>query len=638
MSEAFGPYQLLERIAAGGMGELYLARLRREGGFEKILVIKRILPWFSSDPRFVEMFTNEARLAAALDHRNIVAVYDFGSINGSLFIAMEYVHGRDLREALLQARNQNVRFTPALAARVIINCCKALEYAHNPNRTGPVRDPVIHRDISPHNILIGFSGEVKVTDFGLARPLSGEESESGMLKGKYSYMSPEQISMRHLDHRTDLYSLGVVFFEMLGGQQLFPLASGLVDMAEAICAGRQNAVDEALHDIGDPLREVVRRAIAPGPEDRYQSAGEFRAAVESACDNLGITGSTISLAQWMASLFPGASRPVLPGGDGTQVAAKPILSAPEQPAAETSLTPDTLPPGLAPPPLPAGVTPPDGMPAGLRISTSLPAAPGETQPRWRWVASMVVFSVIMVAVVFGLRYWQEEMNESRPGAEGAVISHGAVATRPAPAAPGERPVTPAGALAPPIPAATAIKPAARKPVLNPSLVGRMAEPPASAGAGVRPSDLAAALASAPVESPPASPLPLDAPMIRIEAQGAYSLAIPGKAESRAGQPQLLPSVEGKQKFSLTRRHGGDSLGPLVADFRMEIRPGMEQCLRITMSTNPWSTIFVNGDQTGQSPLTNLELGGGDHIIGVQIQGAGVIEKVLRFNAPCARLR
>src|SRR5687768_16231380 len=214
----YGKYQLLDLLARGGMAEVYRAKSHGVEGFEKVLVIKRILPELGENPQFVEMFINEAKIAVTLSHANIVQVFDLGRADESYFIAMEYVAGYDLATVLARGHRLGRPIPQELAVYVVSELAKGLDYAHR-RRDAQLRPlNIVHRDVSPQNVLISFESEVKLTDFGIAKAAlavsSEENTEAGVLKGKYAYMSPEQARGEEVDSRTDMFALGVVLHEL----------------------------------------------------------------------------------------------------------------------------------------------------------------------------------------------------------------------------------------------------------------------------------------------------------------------------------------------------------------------------------------------------------------------------------------
>ena len=222
MSTKFGRYELLERVSVGGMAEVFRGRVSGAAGFEKIVAIKRILPQLSDDEDFIGLFIDEAKISANLNHSNIGQVFEFGRIESRYFIAMEFINGKDLRA--IQAHYHKTRevMEIPMAVRIILEVCNALEYAHSKKDHNGTPLNIIHRDISPHNILVSFEGEVKLTDFGIAKAkITLGEEEPGMVKGKYAYMAPEQASAKPHDRRVDIFSLGVVLYEAVSGTNPF---------------------------------------------------------------------------------------------------------------------------------------------------------------------------------------------------------------------------------------------------------------------------------------------------------------------------------------------------------------------------------------------------------------------------------
>src|SRR5881394_3408460 len=218
----FGRYSLLRPIGRGGMAEVWKAKIHGAQNFQRLVVVKRILPHLSSDPEFVRMFTVEAKLSARLNHPNIVQVFEFSEVNGEHYLAMEFVAGVNLGD--VQKRLKDVRIPIGMAAHTVREVCLALAYAHALADEDGHRLRIIHRDVSPSNVMLGYDGSVKLLDFGVAKALSQSEelTRTGALKGKVGYMSPEAIEGEaELDGRTDIFAAGVVLYEMLTGRRLF---------------------------------------------------------------------------------------------------------------------------------------------------------------------------------------------------------------------------------------------------------------------------------------------------------------------------------------------------------------------------------------------------------------------------------
>jgi serine/threonine protein kinase len=283
----FGKYTLVERLGRGGMAEVWKAKMTGPAGFLRTLVVKRILPHLVEDPHFVDMFTAEARLSARLNHANIVQVYELGDVAGEFFLAMEYVRGRDLVSVMRQQLSRG-RPDPGLGAYVMRDVCRALGYAHALTDDNGVPLRLIHRDVSPSNVMLAFDGAVKLLDFGIAKALSEaneNKTQTGTLKGKFGYMSPEQVEGRPFDHRTDLFAAGIVLHETLTGRRLF---KGQGDL-QTIAMVRECRIDPPSFsnpDVSYELDRITLRALARNPEDRYQSCDEMAAELDQVVHQL----------------------------------------------------------------------------------------------------------------------------------------------------------------------------------------------------------------------------------------------------------------------------------------------------------------------------------------------------------------
>jgi|GEM_PF-2170450 len=269
----FGNYLLVRRISAGGMADVFRARAVGARGFTKSVAIKRIFPHLAESDRFVRMFADEARIASRLVHPNIVQIRELGEHRGVPFIAMEYVPGRDLYLVFQRLVEAGERVPAPFAVRVVADVARALEHAHAFRHHDQPQD-IVHRDVSPRNVLVGWGGEVKLADFGVARARDREEhTEHGLIKGKVRYLSPEAAAGRVLDRRSDLFSLGVVLAELL---IMRPLRDGANDL-EILATIRRGELDrQRLSAVPAPLLPVVERALATRPEERYQHARELR--------------------------------------------------------------------------------------------------------------------------------------------------------------------------------------------------------------------------------------------------------------------------------------------------------------------------------------------------------------------------
>ena len=270
---AFGRYTLLERLAVGGMAEVFRAKITSSHGFEKILVIKRILPHLAADPNFVAMFIDEAKLTAQLTHPKIVQVLDFGEVRGQYFIALEYIDGFDALGLLRVAAQKRVHMPRALAVFIVSEVLEALDYAHNARDMDGKPMQIVHRDISPSNIFISKRGDVKLGDFGIAHAQRREsKTQAGTLKGKYGYMSPEQVVGRPIDARSDLFAVGVVLAELLTGRRLFTAPADL-DVLLMVRDVQLDRLDKYGADLPKALDRIVRQALKKNPRERFAERG-----------------------------------------------------------------------------------------------------------------------------------------------------------------------------------------------------------------------------------------------------------------------------------------------------------------------------------------------------------------------------
>jgi serine/threonine-protein kinase len=300
-----GKYTLVRRLATGGMAELFLAIQRSLGGFEKLIVIKRILPAMNQDRGFIEMLLHEARIAATLSHPNLVQVFDVGMVDGAYFIAMEHVHGEDLRAIVRAMKRRNAtEFPIEHALSVALGVCAGLGYAHEKCDLGGAPLDIVHRDISPQNVVVTFGGDVKIVDFGIAKSTGkiGEDTASGRLKGKVPYMSPEQARGEGVDGRSDLFAAGVILFELTTGRRLFKAASEY-ETFKLICERDLPLPSHVRPGYPPALEAIVMRALERDPRDRWQSAREMQGALEEFVRQGRVAASRTGLSLFMRTLF-----------------------------------------------------------------------------------------------------------------------------------------------------------------------------------------------------------------------------------------------------------------------------------------------------------------------------------------------
>jgi serine/threonine protein kinase len=278
VGERFGTYLIVGELAVGGMAEVFLGVQRGLENFQKAVVIKRVLPAYSGNPSFVQMFVDEARLAARLEHPNLVRTYEFGEVAGQYFTAMEYLPGEDLAKTLDRLAFAHQHVPLHLAAGIVANVCAGLHFAHQLTDTSGRPLNLIHRDINPANIIVTYTGEVKIIDFGIAKT-NTTETQTGTIKGKLAYMSPEQLLGRGVDQRSDVFSTGVVLWELLTGRPLF-LRDNEAATLYAIMNEPIRAPSRFRPEVPPDLDEIVTRALARTPADRYESAEELELALE----------------------------------------------------------------------------------------------------------------------------------------------------------------------------------------------------------------------------------------------------------------------------------------------------------------------------------------------------------------------
>ncbi|MEM6956839.1 MAG: serine/threonine-protein kinase [Myxococcota bacterium] len=299
-----GPYELLERVGVGGMAEVYKARQLGEEGFERHLAVKRILPGIASDPDFVAMFIDEAKIAVQLQHPNIAQVYDLGRDGEELFIALEFVEGRDMKTVVERQAKSGKKMPLSFAIYVVLKVCEALQHAHFARGSGGAPLNFIHRDISPQNILVSYEGAVKVIDFGLAKAAGRlSQTQAGVVKGKLAYLSSEQARGKEIDHRSDIFSLGTCLYEWLTGQRLF-WRTGDMETVIAVQKAQVPPLRASRSDLPHELQGIVARALAANPDSRFRTASEMHEALMVFAVEAGIPIRRQVVAKHLSDLFP----------------------------------------------------------------------------------------------------------------------------------------------------------------------------------------------------------------------------------------------------------------------------------------------------------------------------------------------
>jgi eukaryotic-like serine/threonine-protein kinase len=639
MSEArvtnFGDYKLIRPLGKGGMGEIFYAHLIREAGFRKSVVIKRILSQLGDDPVFVERFLEEARLAATLTHRNIVHVYDFGRVDTTWFIAMEFVDGASLRDilwrpAVLPDGGESFSFEPlSLPAALFVagEALQALAYAHG-QVAAVGRKGVIHRDVSTGNLLVSRAGEVKLTDFGLARLARRTEEFEGAVEGTCQYMPPEQARGEAPDPRSDLFSLGSVILEMLTGRhpimyESYGTGLTMAQTLERLRLGQLATATQLLraHPVPQAILDWLDVAVAPDIHERWSSAMAMHDALREACRACGMVGDDRELVARVDRLCE--QRGWVPSqGPATQIA-KPRLTpktpdTPGTPGARGAIENLAIEGSIAE----SGASPYAGEP---NDGVAGPGAPRRPFPMG-WALGAVIATVLALT---GIGYFFGDASASRtPAAEGEASRAEQPPTAPV-AAPVAVPVTG--------PVTGAVAGLATQPDLTPS-------PPLPTPAN-RPTDTVVASASGarPGENRRGARPPIAA---GTNAASPANTASATNTASAATPVATGPSVPTTPEFRIERAdevvatHNGAVLGAgwvkfdpgahvlrlQTADLKAVLRlealgdPARPELAKLDLTSQPWSHVTINGVRIDQTPLSGKTLAvPGRHLIDLQTE-------------------
>jgi serine/threonine protein kinase len=307
LPKVFGRYLLLKRLSRGGMGEIFLAKLGEIQGFEKLVIIKKILPNLVADQEFIKRFIDEAQVAIKLQHANVAPVFEVGKVDGEYFLAIEYIEGRDLRRMITRQREERTRLPSDLAMFCVREMANGLAYAHRRTDESGRSLALVHCDISPPNVMVSFEGEVKIIDFGIAKSaIRIAETNPNMGFGKFGYMAPEQLIRGGIvDKRTDVYAAGVVLYELLTGERLFTFPEGADyrQIARMVTLGKFKKPSERDPRLDPGIDPIVMKALASNKDERFQTAEEFRDGIQVKLSQMNPTINADALAHFMRGLF-----------------------------------------------------------------------------------------------------------------------------------------------------------------------------------------------------------------------------------------------------------------------------------------------------------------------------------------------
>lgn len=302
-SQKLGQYTLIEKIAQGGMAQVFKARTTDTNGFERLVVIKRILPHISEDPEYVDMLANEAKIAVHFTHGNIAQIYDLGRVKRDYYIVMEYVDGRTLSQAAKKLKQRGARFPLDILLYCGIEVCRALSYIHNKIGPDGKNLGVVHRDISPQNVILSYSGNIKIIDFGVAKArVSETQTESGVLKGKFGYMSPEQARGDVTDHRSDIFSFGILMWELITGERLFKRKTNH-ETVQAVQKAKVAPCSNSCGDVPKELDKILKKALQKNPRKRFQDARDMGTTLEKLLFKMAPDFKPVDAAAFLYKLF-----------------------------------------------------------------------------------------------------------------------------------------------------------------------------------------------------------------------------------------------------------------------------------------------------------------------------------------------
>ncbi|MCM2316519.1 MAG: TonB family protein, partial [Thermoanaerobaculia bacterium] len=413
----FGQYTLLEKIATGGMAEVWKSRMKGVEGFQKTVAIKKILPHMSDNEEFVTMFVDEAKLAAQLNHNNIIHIYDLGKIASSYYIAMEFIDGHDLKSILKRGAEVGQPMSVELALFIASKVAAALDYAHRKRDFDEKEMGLVHRDVSPQNVLISYEGDIKLCDFGIAKAASkASHTIAGALKGKLQYMSPEQAWGKAIDRRSDIFALAAVLFEMLTGGKLFSGDSEL-SVLEQVREARIRPPSSINDEVTPDIDSIVLKALAKEQDERYQTAGEMAKDLDRVLFNMRPTPSSADLAIYLNRIY--SEQPVSPPmGDH-------VVEESHDRDRDRDLEIPAAPPTVVVP-IPAPVAAPAPEPVQpvveSRSASTFSAAAEPEEEKKLPMAAIAIAAVVLIGIIGGGLYFMKGKSTTAPTATTSVAA------------------------------------------------------------------------------------------------------------------------------------------------------------------------------------------------------------------------
>ena len=629
----FGQYVLGKRLARGGMAEVFLARQRGVQGFDRRVAVKRILPHLADSREFIKMFLDEARYAARLAHPNIVHIYELGQFEESYFIAMEFVDGVHTGQLIKHAAAEPI--PPVLVARVGADAAGALAYAHRQEDADGRPLGLVHRDVSPQNIMISFDGVVKLVDFGIAKAVSqAEETQPGIVKGKYAYMSPEQTTRKTLDGRSDVFSLGVVMWELLTGKNIVDRGD-VIEAMKVMRDARFPRVEKVAPHVPAPLASAVGWALERDRAAR-PSAAQLQAALEEIIKESPVLATPLQLGEWTRPRFPRTNTTgMVPSLDDAALAAPPgragrrtqpppapqgtqVAQFTDEGPAATRVTPVTdapaLPsiaqPGLGPPP-PTTPRPPTQDEFTIALpsleagdgTTRVVEVPPDLRPRRRpfalagaaGLAALALAAIVAIVIGSGALSG-DRTNLAALAADAATTS---VRALPVEAA------SPRGAAEPPLDAGVDAAPAVDAASAPP--------PPATATLEIlaRPAGARASIDGA---RPRATPL-----VLRDHPAGKVTIVVTRDRYAPATRTLDLAAGEHRTlEIVLEKKSSGGSGGARVG--------------YLTARTQPYSVVYLGGRKLGETPFAGVELPVGRHVLTFKHPGKRPVTRTVTVKA------